>query len=204
VYFSKRKISVETKSRLRRCPVETVKPYALMIAPVYVFLPRNAKYVAVKGPLDFFSEEELHRLKSFEMFFMPDFVDRVLPYRQIARRLKRVLNWKPNEESAGIGISPFEISDTVIRLLAPLWGPNQEIEPFFVSVFVNEFCSLLPASELTAAREKSLENFERALIVSAWMILLSLHIGVTDPGYLDALRLKTRSATAPGPRRFSG
>jgi hypothetical protein len=171
------------------CSVGTVKPYALMIAPIYVFMRKNDKFVSVKAPMDFFTEQELERLKSFQMLFVPEFVDRVLPYRQIARRLKRVMNLRQGIASRGIGLAPFELSDVVIRLLAPLWGTNQVIESFFVSVFVNEFCNPLPAAELTQAREKDLGSLERALMISSWMVLLGLQVGITDLDYLNHLRL---------------
>ena len=91
------------------CPIESVKPYALMIAPVYVYMRRNEKFISVKAPMDFFTAEELEKLKSVEMFFMPQFVDAVLPYRNLARRVKMILGWNPVESKAGLPPAPFEI-----------------------------------------------------------------------------------------------
>jgi len=173
------------------CPIETVKPYALMIAPVYVFMHKNGKFVAVKAPLDFFTEQELAQLKNFEKFFMPEFIEKVLPYRQAARRLRKILHLHPEGENRELGLSPFEISDAVVRLLAPFWGPKQRVESFFASVFANEFCDFLPSDDLMKAREANLDRFESSLMISAWMVLLSLLLGVTDPAYLDRLRLNS-------------
>jgi hypothetical protein len=100
-----------------------------------------------------------------------------------------ILGWNPVESKAGLPPAPFEISDGVLRMMAPLWGKNHQIEAFFVSVFVNEFCSLLPGAEMMAARENDLVRFERAVVISAWMVFLSLHVGAADQAYLDALRL---------------
>ena len=153
----------------------------MMIAPVYVFMRRNEKFVSVKSPLDFFTPEEIQRLKNVETFFMPDFVDSVLPYRTIARRVKMMLGWLPP--------ASYELADGALRVMAPLWGTKLRIEPFFVCVFVNELCPLLPGEELTAAREKDVAALERAIILSAWMVFFSLHIGAADQGYLERIRL---------------
>lgn len=187
--FRNRKLPKEATSRLRRCPIETVKPYALMIAPVYVYMRRNEKFISVKAPLDFFTHDELERLKSVELFFMPEFVDSVLPYRGLARRTKILLGWNPVEAKETLPPTPYELSDAILRMTAPLWGREFQIESFFVSVYVNELCALLPAEALAQAREKDLTAFERAIIISAWMVFLSLHIGVADQDFLDRLRL---------------
>lgn len=189
--FSKRKLPIEATSKLRMCPVDTVKPFALMIAPVYVYLRRNEKFISVKAPLDFFTPEELQKLRGVEMFFMPEFVDSVLPFRNLARRVKMVLGWNPVESADALPPAPYELADGALRMTAPLWGRKLGLEPFFVCVFVNELCSLLPGEELVTAREKDTTLFERAIILSAWMVFLSLHVGTSDQGYLDRLRLDT-------------
>lgn len=187
--FSRRKLPADAAAKLRQCPIETVKPFAMMIAPVYVFMRRNEKFISVKSPLDFFTPEEIQRLKSVEMFFMPDFVESVLPYRTLARRVKMVLGWNPVESSGALPPAPYELADGALRMMAPLWGKKFRIEPFFACVFANEFCSLLPGEELMAAREKDLATLERAIILSAWMVFFSLHTGAADQNYLDHLRL---------------
>ena len=173
------------------CPIETVKPFALMIAPVYVFLRRNQKYVSVKAPLDFFVPDELDRLRSFEMFFMPEFVDSVLPYRQLARRVKTILTWNPVEGGVTLPPASFELADGMLRMTAPVWGGGRGIEAFFATIFCDELCGLLPGEEIKVARDRDLPGFERAVILSAWMVFLSLHIGTSDLAYLEGLRLRS-------------
>jgi hypothetical protein len=187
--FSRRKLPAEEAANLRRCPIETVKPFAMMIAPVYVFMRRNEKFISVKSPLDFFTPEELERFKDVEMLFMPEFVDSVLPYRGLARRVKMMLGWNPVDVGGALPPAPYELSDGVLRMTAPLWGTKYRIEPFFAGVFVNELCSLLPGEDLMAAREKDIELFERAIILSAWTVFFSLHLGAADQVYLDRVRL---------------
>jgi hypothetical protein len=189
--FSRRKLPETAASNLRICPVETVKPFALMLAPVYVFMRRNAKFVAVKAPLDFFTEAELVKLRGCELFYLPEFVDQILPFRQVARRAKALLKWEPTAHSSPLPPNPFELSDAVLRIIGPLWSPVHSLEPFFVSAFADEFCELLPGPELLAARDSDIASYERAIFISCWMVFLTLHLGITDRDYLSALRLQS-------------
>lgn len=189
--FKNRKLPGEAAADLRRCPIRTIEPYALMVAPVYVFMPRNEKFISVKAPMDFFTPEDLRRFKELEQVFMPPFVDEALPYRDLARRARMLLGWMPVESGMPSPPAPYEMSDAMLRLMGPLWGESFEIESFFVCVFVNELCSLLPGDELISAREADCGRFEHAAVISAWMVFLSLHLGTTDLDYLNRLRLAT-------------
>src|SRR6185312_4611587 len=100
------------------------------------------------------------------------------------RRTKLIVSWNPESKTAAPP-APFEVADAVLQITAPLWGPNLQIEPFFVNIFINEFCSLIPGKELHAAREQDFFQLGRAVIISAWVTFLSLHLGSTDPIYLD-------------------
>src|SRR5689334_8605019 len=98
--FRPRKLPKEAAMNLRISPIVSVKPYSLMLAPVYVFMRLNEKFVSVKGPLDFFTPEELERLQPFESFFLPEFVDTALPFRQVARNVRALLSWQPTAQGA--------------------------------------------------------------------------------------------------------
>jgi hypothetical protein len=189
--FTRRKLPMTATANLRICPVETVQPFALMLAPVYVFMRRNEKFVSIKAPLDFFTEEELGRLRSFEIFYFPDFVDSALPFRQVARRAKALLKWDPDESKIPLPPAPFEISDAIIRTVGPLWSPNRKLEPFFATVFANELCELLPGEELLQARDRDLKIYERAVILSGWIVFFGLHLGIVNSEYLNAIRLRS-------------
>jgi hypothetical protein len=188
--FSQRKLPSSAAAALRICPVNTVKPFALMLAPVYVFMRQNAKFVSVKAPLDFFSAEELERLKAFEVFYFPEFIDLILPFRQVARRVKALLKWDPTGSATPLPPAPYEISDGVLRIVGPLWSPLKSLESFFVSAFSDELCEVLPGDELLAARDLDLVQFERAVFISGWMVFLLLQLGVTDLEYLSELRIE--------------
>ena len=64
--FSNRKLPVSAAPNMRSVPIGELKPYSLMLAPVYVFLKRNERFVAVKAPMDFFTPEEIERLRPYE------------------------------------------------------------------------------------------------------------------------------------------
>jgi hypothetical protein len=201
--FSQRKLPSEAAASLRICPVNTVKPFALMLAPVYVFMRMNAKFVSVKGPLDFFSAEELERLKTFEVFYFPEFIDLILPFRQVARRVKTLLRWDPTASGAPLPPAPYEMSDGVLRIVGPLWSPLKALESFFVSAFSDELCEVLPGDELQAARDLDLVQFERAVFISGWMVFLFLQLGVLDLDYLSALRIETfRQSLGTSEKKF--
>lgn len=188
--FSHKKLPPEEASKMRVCPVHSVRPYALMLAPVYVFMKRNQKFVAVKEPLDFFTPSELQHLAPFESFFVPEFVDESLIFRQVGRQVRALIAWQDRFSPSRMELppSPYEIEDAVLRLVGPLWTNTLTIEPFFVTVFANEICDLFPEDMLLNAREKSVETFEKALYASSWIVYLALHLGYSELKFLNQLR----------------
>lgn len=184
--FRPTKLPRDVAQTLRLCPIRTVKPYALMIAPVYVYMRANEKFVAVKSPLDFFTEAELARLAPLETFYFTPFFGSALVFREKARSIRAMMAWRP--DVAGVEPAPFEMSDTVLRALAPLWGPRVQVESFFVAVFAGELCSTIDGEALVRAREKHVDVLERSILVSAWSVFVALHCGWIDQSALDRLR----------------
>ncbi len=194
--FVRKKLSIdEGETRLLSCPIESVSPYALMIAPVYVPLRANGKFVAIKGPLDFFSPEELARFRTFESLFFHESVEDALRFREVGRELRALLRWTPpitaTKDRIVLEPAPFEISDAVLKITGPLLGPDMTIEPFYVTVLVNEVCDLLPGSLLHASREKDVKQHELALFRSSLVVLLALILGKNELSFLNSLRIET-------------
>ena len=207
--FRQRKLPKEATQNLRICAIETVRPFALMLAPVYVYMRANEKFISVKAPLDFFTSEELDRLKPLVSFFIPEFVDVALPFRQAGRGVRALLSWDPEktvkpagDDEVVMAPAPYEISDAVLQMIGPLWATGALIEPFFVAVFVNEICDLLPESFLRDAREASVIRFERAVFLSSWTVFLALHLGHCNLEFLN--RLRTDVFTMTVEERVSG
>ncbi len=202
--FRDRKLPPEASQQMRMCPIVSVAPFALMLAPVYVFMKANEKFVAVKAPLDFFTPEELARLKPFQSFFLPEFVEKALPFREAAREVKTLLSWVPkisnsdvpdDYEEASLPPSPYELSDAVVRIIGPLWGSGAVIEPFFVSVFANELCDLLSPEVLLKARDEDVAQYEKAIFRSSWSVFLALHLGHCNLTVLNQVRRRVYDET---------
>ncbi|MGK5086169.1 hypothetical protein WDW86_01310 [Bdellovibrionota bacterium FG-2] len=191
--FSRRKLPKDALEDMRLCPMKSVKPYALMLAPVYVFLPKNEKFISVKAPLDFFTPEELQRLASYRTFYLPEFVDSALSYRKAGRSIRGLLSWEseaPLGENCQVALPPppYQLNDSILRMMGPLWGAGAAIEPFFIAVLVNELCGLLSPEVLLKCRDHSISDFEYAVLLSSWSVFLALHLGFSDLDFLRALR----------------
>lgn len=201
--FKQRKLPKEAVEQLRICPIRTVQPYALMMAPAYVYMKLNEKFVMVKGALDFFTEEELERLKVFDSIFFPQEVEMAIRFRNVASEVRELLSWDPEKaglhqlkemtqgkkEEIPLMLSSFELSDAVIRVIGPLWQPGPYIDPYFVSVFVNELCELFTPELLKRYRDQSIVAFEKAVMCSSWAVFIALHMGYNDLGFINRLRL---------------
>ncbi|HAR42981.1 MAG TPA: hypothetical protein DCS07_10200 [Bdellovibrionales bacterium] len=192
--FTQKKLPELAAQNLRSCLIKSVQPYAPMLAPVYVFMKRNGKFVSVKSPLDFFVPEELSRLSGFDSFYFPEFVDSVAPFQKAGRLARALLNWNPRQGEV-LSPAPFELSDAILRLVGPLWSVSSDeellIEPFFPIGFASELCDPIPQDILVRSREKSVEGYERALLCSAWTVFLAVHLGYCSLAVLNELRLKS-------------
>jgi hypothetical protein len=89
--------------------------------------------------------------------------------------------------------APFELSDAIIRIIGPFWWQSREgtcVDPFSVTVFVNELCGLFSYEKLVEAREKNSVNFDLAIFRSSWVVFLALHLGYCDLEYINELRTR--------------
>jgi hypothetical protein len=88
----------------------------------------------------------------------------------------------------------YEVSDSVLREIGPVWWKYPDaglgVDPFFITVFVNEICDLLPSQLLAKAREQDVTRMDGALFRSSWVVFLALHIGYIDLEFLNELRLR--------------
>jgi hypothetical protein len=92
------------------------------------------------------------------------------------------------KDQIALQLASYEVSDAVIRLIAPLWNEGPSIDPFYVTVFVNELCDLLPGDTLKAYREQSMVDYERAVVQSSLIVFLALHLGYVDLAFINRLR----------------
>ncbi len=180
--------------------IEDIPPFFLMPVSVFVYLQANEKLVSVKRALDFFTPYELNKFKSFKYFYFSDDIKKSFPFSQSGLKVKSFLNLKVSiqdikkkkiSESHFPGDSYF-LSQQIFRGIAPLWLESGssclEINPFLVSVFVNELCPSLEEEKLVMARERDVRSFEKAILISSLSIFLVLHLGYCNLKFLADLR----------------
>lgn len=196
--FSLKKFGIRDTERLVKVPVQNIKPYTLIRGPAYVLMRRNERYLAVRGPLDFFTPEDVERLANFSVIYFTQFVETVQPFEQAGRTLRRILLWL--DESSNYPVNPYERSDAVVRILGPLWSADLQMEPFFATVLVEEICGPLPADLLQRSRNAGVSAFERRLLDASGVVLLLLLLGEGDLGHLQRVRKEIVEGVLPSHR----
>jgi hypothetical protein len=185
--FTERKLPFEAHDRLRRQALDTVAVDRPLLAPMYVFLRKNKKFVAVKGPMDFITSDELTKFAPCgDVYSLPP-PDGADTFENAAIAIFGVLQPKPH----GIGElspAPFELSDQVLRILGPLWSPVAMVEPYFVWVFTQRLLPQISPDLLHHARDQSVATYETAQIRAAWSVFLALHLGYCELRMLERLR----------------
>jgi hypothetical protein len=193
---------------LRRVPVDTCAPNAILLTPIYVYLPKNKKFIAVKAPLQLFSVEELEKLKSFENFYFPEFIDLIAPFQKAGEAVREILKVRQRRQirsSGGTSMIPLpmaqhELNDALLRIVGPLWGRGVRVEPFFLCFFADAVCEPLPASILGKAAEQDGDRFELSLLRASTAVFLALHLGYGDVKLLTCLRDRVfQAGTEVGP-----
>ncbi len=192
--FEAKKLEVESADELLQCPISTVKPYALMLAPVYVFMKRNEKFVSVKGPLDFFTPEELSAFASYGSFHLPKTVTELTAFQTAAKLVREMLR----EARAPFPPAAFELSDEVIQVMAPVWGGNIEISPFCAAIFSDELCGPLDSQDLLYGRDTAIVRHDLGLLLSGLLIFVLVHLGTHDLELLQKIRRETYTRTVRG------
>jgi len=184
--FYYKKLPLELFNELRPFPVSKVKPYQLLLAPVYVFLHKNSKFLALKGPLDFFTEQEMEKYSTYEVMYFHRSIELCTPFVIASKSVKDILSL----ESVDM-IPSYELSDSVLRLIGPLWSSENKIEPYFINIFVDELCAPLGNKKMEEASLLDVDLFECALLQSSWAVFLALHLGYCNLNFLNKLRLNT-------------
>lgn len=174
--FDDKKLSTHSIEDLIQCPVHTVEPYSLMLAPVYVLMTRNQKLVSVKAPLDFFLPEEIEKLKRYETFYISKSVTLSVQFQTAARLIKNILC----TEVEGLKPASFELSHEVFSVMAPLWGKELQTEPFFMAVFAHELCEPLTPDQIVWAREQAVVKHDLGLMLSGAFVFMATHLGWYD------------------------
>lgn len=206
VNFRSAKLPQTSLKSLRRVPIRLFTPYTLMVSPVYVYLEKNERFVAIKAPLAFFTPQELEKYKTYENFYLPDFIDSVVPFQQagdsirklLTLREKHVLRSNDGKKDVLVPVASFELDNAVLMKLGPLWGAGDKVEPFFIAFFAHALCLPFAPETLQEAHEKSVELFELAFMRSNLAVFLALHIGYCHEGLLTSIRNRAFNDTMLG------
>ena len=192
--FDDKKLQLESVNELIRCPIHSIEPYALMLAPVYVLMKLNKKLVSVKAPLDFFTQEELEKLNSSDVLYLPKFVKSSVRFQTAARVTKNIFT----VTQAPLNPTPYEISKESFNVLSELWGKQVQIEPFFMSIFADELCSPLDFKKLIWAREHQVVKHDHGLLLSGTFVFIAVHLGWFDLELLSRYRNMIYEKTVQG------
>ena len=192
--FDDKKLQLESINDLIQCPVHSVEPYSLMLAPVYILMKLNQKFVSVKAPLDFFTDEELQRLKTHEIFYLPKFVKSSVRFQTAGRLIRKILTLN----QAQLSSAPQEISKESFSVLSELWGKQVSVEPFFMSIFADEFCTPLKTEKMLWAREHAVIKHDHGLLLSGSLVFTALHLGWFDFEELNQHRASIYERTVQG------
>ena len=192
--FKDRTIDIQEIESLYHCRIESVSPYVLMIAPVFVLMKRNAKLVCVKAPLDFFVPDELEALRKQEVVYLPVTV-KVVSRFQTAARLQRAYF---SIAEPGLPRAPYEISNEVLKTVIPLWGRDLRIEPLFAAIFTDEFCGGLSPDELLFGRDSAVLLHEHGILLSGTLVFVLTQLGWSNLHQLQKIRQEVYSRTIHG------
>lgn len=174
----------------RAFTIDEVEPYRPLPAPVYIYLPKNEKYVSIKRPFDFFTESEYLKLRKTTLYYH-SVVNSTDLYIDAAKRVRAALSFSKVGQ-ASLEPSPFEISDSVLRIVGPLWRMLEKrtiaVESYYASVFTNQLCDPLPPERLMYSRDIDIDRYELGILRSGLAVFLAVHLSILDLNLLNGLR----------------
>ncbi len=160
-------------------------PGALMLAPVYVYLKNNQKFIAIKGPLDFFLPDELKQY-DLEYFYVPQSVRDILPIRAEGRAVSRMIELlAKTSRHPDCGITTFEVEEAVFCAMRLFFDHAQSCSLFEISIFVQEICAYTNTARLE--RLRSCNRLDHAVFEASSTVFLAMFLGCLDGAFLREL-----------------
>jgi hypothetical protein len=201
-----KKMPVTTASSLLEIPRGVFQPFEPLAAPVYLRLEKNQKYIPIKSPLDVFTPDELQRLAAHTHFYVPRWVEQVQAFREAGQAVRKLfVITETHEINTSKGASPleipapsYELSNSALQLLAPLWGAGCSIEPLFLIFLVDEVCGAFPASTVQREALSRPSLLPLALLRSSLVVFMALHVGFVHLPLLRKLRNEVFAQTLDG------
>lgn len=195
--FIKKKIQESESETLREVSIDHLRPYELLPTPLYCFLESNKKFVALKGPLDFFTNEEKEKFKKTKKLYLTSLIDELTEIKEFAKQMKdflllpEVKEKKSSERYVEVELedASFIRTSETLKNLSSLWNSDLTIEPYFINVYCCEIFGSLDKERLLLGREKDVELFEHGVFFSSIGVFMLMHYGCTDYEFLKNTRL---------------
>jgi hypothetical protein len=194
--LKERTLEVTEIEEMFQCRISTVKPFVLMLAPVFVLMKKNEKLVCVKAPFDFFTADELINLGRYETFYLPKSVKDTVRFQTVAKIHRALFTVKPGTLSR----APFETSNEVIKSVVALWGDHLAIEPFAAAIYADELCGGLDSEAMISGRDQQVVWHEVGVLLAGAMTLILVHLGWHNLERLKAFRMEVYRRTVNGER----
>ena len=182
------------------------------MAPVYAFLEKNEKFIPLKAPLSVFTPLELEKYYGQSELYVSNFVDQLKPFVDAGEDVRKLFNLRikhtvrTNKGVKELFTVPaaFELSDSALSIICPLWGQSKILEPFFLIFFADQLCGPLDEAMVSEAADRDQNLFELALMRSAFVVFYALHFGYVNSDYLSNLRYRALSETLSGTETKQG
>jgi hypothetical protein len=192
--FDDRKLEPSQLVEMLSCPIDTIEPYSLLLAPAYIYMKRNERVVSVKAPLDFFTPDELERFRPYGMVYFPKFVKSSVRFQTSARMVRKILL----RDEDKLPRATFELMREVSHAVSELWFSDLRVEPFFAAVFSQELCDPLLPERILRAREEAVVRHDHGLLLSGMFVFVAIQIGWINLDELSRCRNEIYERTVRG------
>lgn len=191
--FERKKLNLTELNTLIEMDVGDLVPLRPLGTVVYLRLVQNQKLVAIKGPFDFFTSDEIDRIRGAEKVYAHPILESVDKIRRVAERVRSVLAWQEPAEGIFLEPAPYEISYSLKPHLSAVWRRNDQalaLETYFLPFFMEVLCGALPTEEFVRFRNEDFTAFEDALLCVDTTLFLAMNCGHLDVKYLSESREK--------------
>lgn len=205
--FNLKKIPIHLGDQFHPYSWDLIQANQVLLVPLYTKLQKNKKFVALKRPYDFYSEEELKKNSHRFEIYVPNIYDSTAYFVSVGRSFSKILAWD-KEENQILEPASYERSEKILEQLGGLWAPlvqseSEEfcVENYFISVLISQFIKPIVGQYLFEAREKDWDRYELSLIRAYGVIWIGLHLGYTDLDILNHWFFKffqMETGTLPG------
>lgn len=194
--FSHQKLKKEAIDHLRKVSHKLFSPRVLLYSPVYVFLERNEKFISIKMPFQFFTEDELAKFARFKNFFLPNDVIKLDHVRHRGVTIRNALTMTERVSvravdsvvDVSLDPAPWEVAPVVLAECKMLWAESESLSFEAISVLIDEICGPIESKLLSEKFDQNIVQAEHSVWLANLAVLTGLHLGYVDLRYLRRLR----------------